>query len=139
MRKVRVGVKGRKIFLDIEEVEGHHEGLVAVVAAAPIPGAQEFRKCNLGEFLSVAEDAKFRLAAQHLFPPQQRGLPAQATQPVIFEEHAPKILGFSCLRLWVGLIFHVVHCVVCGVLHDAKIRILSPFRNAVCQPRLRAA
>ena len=64
---------------------GEHKGLVAVIAGAEIAWVEESRQGELGNLFAVAENAKFRFAAEHFTATDQADLPALVCQAVIAE------------------------------------------------------
>ncbi len=84
--QIGVSVELRKKGLEIEDPEGMHPGLVAVIAGAPITFAEGARNGQLGYFLAIAKNAKFGFAAQNLAAANQRNLAGLVSQAVIFED-----------------------------------------------------
>ena len=84
--EIGVGVELGEELLHGEQAEGHHEGLVTVVAGAEVAGAEGPRQGDLGDLLAVAEDAELGLAGEHLPPADQARLPALESDAVVAED-----------------------------------------------------
>ena len=83
--RVGVGVKLSEEFLDGMQAQGEQQRLVAVIARAHVAGTHRLSQGKLGDLFAVAEDAEFRLAAEDLAPPNQAGLTAGQSEPVVGE------------------------------------------------------
>ena len=60
MLDVRVRIELCEELVECGDAEGEHEGLVAVVAGAPVSAAERARHRQLRDFLPVAENAELR-------------------------------------------------------------------------------
>ena len=69
-----VGIQLGKEFLNVGKFKGEHERLVAVVSTAPIARFKYFSHGNLGDFFTIAEDAKFCFTGKHFFSSDERGV-----------------------------------------------------------------
>ncbi len=65
---------------------GQGQGLVAVIARAPIAGLESVGHGDLRQLLAVAEDAELGLAAHHFTAADQAGLAAAVNQAVIVDD-----------------------------------------------------
>ena len=61
MTRVRIGIELREEFLDGRRPGGKRKGLIPVIAGIEITRLKEFRHGHLRHFLSISENAKFRL------------------------------------------------------------------------------
>ena len=89
---VRIRVELGEILLHIEQPQGHHQGLVAVVPAAEITVAELAGEGQLRHLLAITEDAEFGLARQHFLSAEQGSLTADASKSVIVQGDLPQVL-----------------------------------------------
>ena len=76
----------REKFLNGVNAGSKHEGLVAVIAGAPIAILEHARHRDLRQLLAIAENAEFRLARQHLAATQHAREPALVADAVIAQD-----------------------------------------------------
>src|SRR5262245_10653960 len=96
-----LGVELREVLRERGRADGEHEGLVAVVAAAPVTLAEGPGHGQLRHFLAVAEDAELGLARQHLAAADEADLPAAEGDAVVVDDALTRELR-ACLfgLLW---------------------------------------
>ena len=80
-----VGEELREELLGRGEPERHHEGLVAVVARAPVAGLELRGEGHLRELLPVADDPELRLPRQYQLARAHAARPTQAAGVVVRE------------------------------------------------------
>src|SRR5215212_6818505 len=83
---VRVRIELPEEFVERGDAEGEHQGLVAVVAGAPVALAECARPCELRDFLAVAENAELRLAGEHFLAADEAGLPAAHGDAIVVDD-----------------------------------------------------
>ena len=91
--RIRVGVELCEVLFEGEGPDREHEGLVAVVARAPVAGAEGPGHRELRDLLAVAEDPELRLAGEHLAAAEVARLPRQVPEPVVVEDRLARKLG----------------------------------------------
>ena len=69
---VRVAVELGEELPEVDDAEGEHPGLVAVIARAPVALLEGAREGELRHFLAVAEYAELGFARQHFLAPDYR-------------------------------------------------------------------
>ena len=83
---VGMRVQLREEFVERADAGGEDEGLIAVVAAAPVALAERARHGQLRDLFAVAEDAEFGLAGQHFPAADQAGLPRAPGDAVVVDD-----------------------------------------------------
>ena len=100
--RVDVGmcVELREPLLHGQLADGEHEGLVAVISAAPIAGAELLGHAHLRQFLSVAEDAELGFPCEHFLAAEQADLSAERDKFEVAEDLFPQFVqgdrSFRC-------------------------------------------
>src|SRR5512132_2157226 len=67
-RHVRIGVELREVLLERGGADREHDGLIAVVTAAPVSGTHDVRHRELRDLFAVTEDPERSPSRQHLAP-----------------------------------------------------------------------
>ena len=100
VRDVGVGVELREKFVQRAHAEGEDEGLVAVVAAAPVALAEGAGHGQLRHLFAVAEDAELGLAGQHLPAADEAGLPRAPGDAIVIDDALARELRADGLGLF---------------------------------------
>src|SRR6266536_5936258 len=99
VRDIGVGVELPEELVERSHAEGQDEGLIAVIARAPVALAEGARPGELRHFLAVAKNAELRLAGEHLLAADQTGLATAKGDAVVLENALAGELGAGLFLL----------------------------------------
>ena len=80
---IRICIQLGKKLLNRAHAAGKHKSLVAVITAAPVAILKHLGHGNLGNFFTIAKNAKFGFTGEYFFAANKAGLTAFEGQSVI--------------------------------------------------------